>query len=157
MTQPCVRSLAWIAISAGLFASVATSIGAEPKTDKTRRQLLQLHNKERKAAGLEPLAQNAELTKAAQEYAEFLTSSDEFSHTAKGTPRSRVTDAGYKASAVGENIAIGQKTPAEVVEGWMESKTHKDNILREDYSEVGFGIATDEKGRIIWVVDFGDP
>jgi uncharacterized protein YkwD len=68
-----------------------------------------------------------------------------------------VKDAGYAMpTAVGENIAIGQESPAEVVQGWLESKGHKENILDKDYSEVGFGFVTQDDGDVIWVADFGD-
>lgn len=157
MIQPIVRPLLIVAVAANLFATGVSFSSAETKGDRIRHQLLKLHNQERKAAGVEPLTVNAELTKAAQEYAEVLAKSEEFGHTVKGTPRTRVKDAGYKPTAVGENIAIGQESPAEVVKGWMESKTHKENILRQEYSEAGFGFATNDEGEIVWVVDFGSP
>jgi uncharacterized protein YkwD len=149
--------LTCLLLAASLLLGAWSSPAAEPGSQKIRNQLLKLHNKERKAAGVEPLSLNAQLTKAAQEYAEYLARSDEFSHTAKGTPRTRVKDAGYKPTAVGENIASGQQSPTAVVKDWLESKTHKENILSEDYSEVGFGWATDAKGQIVWVADFGEP
>jgi len=124
--------------------------------EKTRAELLRLHNQERKSEDLKPLRMNAELTKAAQAYAEYLAESGAFSHTAKGTPRSRIKDAGYAAKAGGENIAIGQPTAAAVIKNWLESETHKDNILSDEFTEVGFGIAQDKNGDLIWVTDFGD-
>jgi uncharacterized protein YkwD len=138
---------------------LAVTLRAEPTRpdlDKTRVELLKRHNKERMDADLKPLKLSAELTAAAQSYAEYLAESGEFGHKAKGTPRSRVKDAGYDARAVGENIANGQTSASEVVDGWMESEVHRDNILSEDFSEVGFGIAKDKKGRILWIADFGD-
>ena len=64
--------------------------------------------------------------------------------------------ASYKAVAVGENIAIGQLSLTAVVKEWMESDVHKENILSEDFTEVGFGFATDKEGQVFWVTDFGD-
>jgi uncharacterized protein YkwD len=127
-----------------------------PDLDKTRAELLKRHNKERMDADLKPLKLSVELTAAAQSYAEYLAKSDEFGHKVKGTPRSRIKNAGYDANAIGENIAIGQTSATEVVDGWMESEVHRDNILSEDFTEVGFGIAKDKKGRTLWVADFGD-
>lgn len=48
-------------------------------------------------------------------------------------------DAGYGFSTAGENLAYGFYTDQETVRGWMESPTHRENILK-DYTEVGFGI-----------------
>lgn len=52
--------------------------------------------------------------------------------------------------ALGENIARGQITAKEVMEDWMASPTHRDNILRKSFDEVGIGIFGD-----VWVQDFG--
>jgi uncharacterized protein YkwD len=141
--------------AAALLLSSNALPAAEPNVAAIRAELLKLHNQERKDADQKPLTLNAELTKAAQAYAEYLAESGEFSHTAKGTMRSRVKDAGYDAVAVGENIASGQTSAAAVMKDWLESKTHKENILREEFVEVGFGLAVDKEGEWIWVVDFG--
>lgn len=121
-----------------------------------RAELLKLHNQKRKAGGKKPLKLNPQLSKAAQAYAEFLAKSGKFSHTAKGTMGSRVKDAGYKPKAVGENIAVGQRSPSSVVKSWMGSEGHKKNILNKKFTEVGFGVAKDKRGRTLWVTDFGD-
>ncbi|QDU29087.1 Cysteine-rich secretory protein family protein [Anatilimnocola aggregata] len=145
-----------VILAAALIVGVTWSQAAEkPRPAAIREELLKLHNKEREEADFEPLSLNAKLTKAAQSYAEYLAKSGEFSHTAKGTMRSRVEDEGYDANEVGENIAKGQAAASDVVKGWMESETHKGNILSEEFSEVGFGFATDEKGQMIWVTVFG--
>lgn len=150
------HALACLFLAIGLLFSGTVAPAAERDFAAIREKLLKLHNKERNDADVKPLKMSAELTKAAQAYAEYLAESGEFSHTAKGTMRSRVKDAGYKPRAVGENIASGQPTPAEVVKDWLESETHKGNILSEDFSEVGFGIAMDKEGQMVWVTDFGD-
>lgn len=48
-------------------------------------------------------------------------------------------DSGLNYSFIGENIAAGQTTPKEVVEAWMNSETHRNNILSEDYVYMGVG------------------
>jgi len=121
-----------------------------------RAQLLNLHNQERHKKGKKPLKLNAQLSKAAQSYAEYLAKSGKFSHTAKGTMSSRIKDAGYKPKAVGENIAVGQRSPSSAVNSWMHSEGHKKNILNKKFTEVGFGVAKDKRGRMLWVTDFGD-
>jgi uncharacterized protein YkwD len=131
------------------------SAQAKPQLGGLRAELLKLHNRPRAEAKQKPLVLNSKLCLAAQEYAEYLAKSGELSHTAKGTMRSRVEEAGYESLAVGENIARGQESPDDVVASWLESKVHQDNILSEEFSDVGFGVATDKEGRTIWVTNFG--
>jgi uncharacterized protein YkwD len=57
-------------------------------------------------------------------------------------------------SGIGENIAFGQITPQEVVQGWMSSSGHRLNILSPYYSEIGVGYYPDMYGSY-WVQDFG--
>ncbi len=118
-------------------------------------ELLQLHNKHRAVEGARALEINAKLSASAQEYAEYLARTGKFSHTAEGSPGSRVKAQGYKYHAVGENIAKGQPSAESVVKAWMNSEGHRKNILSKHYKDVGFGIAKDDKGRIVWVTDFG--
>ena len=53
----------------------------------------------------------------------------------------RTREAGYAADSVGENIARGQRSVEEVMEGWMASPEHKKNILDPKFTEAGFGVA----------------
>lgn len=129
---------------------------AKPNSRETREDMLRLHNRHRLAHDKEPLKLNPKLSAAAQSYAEFLARSGKFSHTAKGSVSSRVKRAGYEPKAVGENLAVGQKSTSAVVTGWIRSKGHKKNVLNRRFTEVGFGIARDKKGRFVWVTDFGD-
>jgi len=145
-----------------VFASAAPSWAAKKRHSSSRlsheatiEQLLNLHNARRATDGAPALTINAKLQSAAQDYAEYLAKSGKFSHTADGSPGSRVKQAGYKYHAVGENIAKGQSTPSAVVSGWMHSDGHRKNILNKHYREVGFGVAKDKKGRTVWVTDFG--
>ncbi|WP_254509939.1 CAP domain-containing protein [Anatilimnocola floriformis] len=154
-TSPTIR-LALIIVFTAITTASARAENGKPDSDKTRADLLKLHNRERREDGEKPLKLNSKLSEAAQEYAEYLAKSGEFSHSAKGTMSSRVKDAGYKPRAVGENIAVGQKSTSSVLKSWMHSEGHKKNILSDKYSEVGFGIAKDKKGRLLWVTDFGD-
>lgn len=154
-----LRSFLTCCLIAGtLVATTATGFAAEvaPNSDQTRKDLLKLHNRQRKEEGEKPLKLNAKLSEAAQDYAEYLAKSGKFSHTAKGTMSSRVKDAGYKPKAVGENIAVGQRSVSTVLKSWMHSEGHKKNILSGKYTEVGFGIARNKEGRLLWVTDFGD-
>ncbi|WP_072013801.1 CAP domain-containing protein [Myxosarcina sp. GI1] len=104
-------------------------------------QVLKLTNAERTKAGLEPLKLNSQLVDAAQDHSNDMAEDDFFSHTGidGSSVGDRALDSGYKYSTVGENIAAGQRTAAEVVSGWMNSPGHRANILNPNYQELGVG------------------
>jgi hypothetical protein len=71
-------------------------------------------------------------------------------------PFTRVSQCGYTASGfVGENIAKGQRSPAEVVAAWLASPGHKQNIEDPSFQTTGVGVAAGLDGAILWVQDFG--
>lgn len=85
-----------------------------------------------------------------------------FSHTGKdnSTFVSRIAATGYKYSAIGENLAAGQPTPQSVVQGWLNSPSHKANLLAADFTEVGFGLfnATGSSDfGLYWAQELGKP
>jgi uncharacterized protein YkwD len=84
---------------------------------------------------------------------------DYFSHT--GLDGSSFSDRarrqGYNISYGGENIAAGYSTPEKVVQGWMNSSGHRDNILGEHYTDIGVGYAYSKNSSygIYWTAVFG--
>ena len=106
-------------------------------------QVLKLTNAERTQAGLQPLKLNSPLINAAQDHSDDMAEDDFFSHTGVdgSSVGDRVQESGYQYSTVGENIAAGQRTAAEVVEAWMNSPGHRANILNPDFTEIGVGYA----------------
>jgi uncharacterized protein YkwD len=109
-----------------------------------------LVNRERSAHGERPLIGNGRLDRAAQGHTEEMISEDYFSHYGPtgDTPGSRIRAAGYIYSSdlgyeIGENIAWGTRylsTPKEIVEAWMASPGHRENILDARYRETGMGV-----------------
>jgi hypothetical protein len=128
-------------------------------------QVLELTNAERAKAGLKPLALNNRLSLAAQGHSDSMAADDFFSHTGADGSNvgDRVQDTGYQYSYTGENIAAGQKTAAEVVQGWMDSPGHRANILNADYTEIGIGyeLLENDPGSVnyhhYWTQVFGTP
>lgn len=118
---------------------------------------MRLCNIERANNGLPALsAGNSTLTAAAQKRATEIVQS--FSHT-RPDGRSTFTvlaDYGISYRAAGENIAYGQSTPAEVVEGWMNSSGHRANILNSAYTQIGVGCYS-SGGRLYWTQLFINP
>jgi uncharacterized protein YkwD len=79
-----------------------------------------------------------------------------FSHTSPtyGSPFKMMESFGIRFSAAGENIAMGMRTPAEVMNAWMNSPGHRNNILNNSFNEIGVGLAKDSKGRQYWTQMF---
>lgn len=85
-----------------------------------------------------------------------------FSHKGRNgsTVGQRANLAGYKWSRVGENIAVGQETAAEVVETWLASAGHCANIMDPAFTEMGAATAANRASaepRPYWVQVFGNP
>lgn len=103
-------------------------------------EVIRLVNEERSKKGLALLKKNETLCQAATVRSNEITSV--FSHTRpNGSSCFTVVDE-YNISyvALGENIAMGQKTPQEVMNSWMNSQGHRENILSGNFSEIGVGV-----------------
>src|ERR671938_25936 len=62
---------------------------------------------------------------------------------------------GYNGGYEGENIAYGYPTPAQVMQGWINSPGHRANLLMVAYKAIGVGVAQNSDGLLFWVQDFG--
>ena len=115
-----------------------------------------LVNQQRSAKGLPSLSYDAELTRLAQMKAEDMAENNYFSHQspAYGSAFDMLSSAGVSYRSAGENIARGQKTPEAVMDSWMNSQGHRENILSSSYTSIGVGYAADSSGRICWVQIF---
>jgi len=127
----------------------------ELKLSKEEQGVIELTNVERKKAELPPLKANAQLMAAARSHAENMAKQDKLDHVLdEKKPADRVKDAGYRYGYVGENIAWNQDHPKEVLEAWMNSQPHKENILKKDYEEIGVAVVKNAKGERYWVQVF---
>lgn len=112
-------------------------------TSMSRSGLLSSTNQKRAANGVASLALNSKLNNAAQAKANHMVAHDYWSHnTPSGDPPWVFIDnAGYNYTKAGENLAYGFATSADTVTGWMNSPSHKANMLDKGFTEVGFGFA----------------
>ncbi|MGW7269346.1 CAP domain-containing protein [Streptomyces sp. NPDC054864] len=119
--------------------------------------VLRLTNAERTAAGLRPLSPDPLLTVAAQNHSADMIARAFYAHTSPdgGEPWHRASAAGSGHRAIGENIACGQRTPAEVVDGWMNSPGHRANILKPSFTHLGVGYAGGGSAGTYWTQLFG--
>lgn len=121
-------------------------------------EVLTLTNAERGAAGLRPLAHDGRLAEAAQAYSADMAARAFYSHTSPEglAPWDRAAASGAPHRGIGENIACGQRTPSEVVEGWMNSPGHRANILKPDFTHLGVGYAGGGPAGTYWTQLFGE-
>ena len=113
-------------------------------------EVVRLVNEERAKAGLSPLSVNELANKAAAVRSKEQVSS--FSHTRpNGTSFSTaLTEVGVSYRSAGENIAYGQRSPQQVMQGWMNSSGHRANILNNGYTQIGVSCYQDASGTLYW-------
>lgn len=121
-------------------------------------QVLDLVNIERAKAGCGPVRADRALRQAAYLHSKDMGDNGYFSHTGRdGSSFSqRARRAGYTGSPRGENIAAGYTSPSSVMNGWMNSSGHRNNILNCNSNELGVGYYWVNKGyRHYWTQVFG--
>ena len=113
-------------------------------TNVNNQSLLIETNKQREANSKSDLHLDPKLNAAAQAKAQDMVARNYWSHnTPDGSPPwSFVINNGYQYQKAGENLAYGFTTSSDTVTGWMNSPTHKQNLLDGDFVDVGFGEAT---------------
>lgn len=111
-------------------------------TDIHVQQLLDATNSQRSAAGLTTLTLNSQLSEAAERKARDMFANGYWAHTSPSgkTPWEFILGSGYKYTLAGENLAKNFSTSQGVVDAWMASPTHKENIVKPGYREVGFAV-----------------
>ncbi|ETI52461.1 hypothetical protein, variant [Phytophthora nicotianae P1569] len=127
-------------------------------SDEYLSAMLARVNQERAAYGLPALCTNKKLQAAAQGHSDDQAANDYMDHTGTdGTSVSeRITRSGYDWSAVAENVAAGQPDVDSVMENWMNSPGHRENILG-DYTMFGCAYAHNAGTTYqhYWTQDFG--
>ncbi len=115
--------------------------------DTYAEQVIALVNQERVAAGLEELVIDEGLCAAATIRVAEIQSL--FSHTRPDGSScfTALEDIGVQYSLAGENIAIGQASPQAVVQAWMESPGHRENILNPSFTRIGVASLANNSGN----------
>ena len=113
--------------------------------------VIRLVNEERAKVGVKPLRAAFDLSEEAAIRAGEV--SEVYSHTRPdGTSFSTAFEEG-SYEAVGENLQAGASTPEEAIRQWMNSPSHRENILSEEYEELGVGYiyVPESKYKHYWV------
>jgi uncharacterized protein YkwD len=111
-------------------------------TDVSIDRLLVLTNEQRAASGLPALQYSDQLATAAQNKANDMLSKGYWSHFGPNgeSPWGFILATGYQYEYAGENLAKNFMNSEGVVSGWMNSETHRNNILSTNYTDVGFAV-----------------
>ncbi|MGD6817564.1 CAP domain-containing protein [Metabacillus sp. 84] len=122
---------------------------SEPKQETAKsgalsefeQQVVELTNQEREKQGLKPLQVDEELSKVAKEKSADMQKNNYFDHNSPtyGSPFDMMKQFGVEYKTAGENIAMGQKSPEEVVQAWMNSEGHRKNIMNSEFTHIGVG------------------
>ena len=125
-------------------------------TTTQENEVVRLVNAERAKSGLPALKTNWELSRVARYKSADMANKGYFSHNSPtyGTPFQMMENFGLRFTAAGENIAYGQRTPAEVMRDWMNSPGHRSNIMSGSFSEIGVGLAKNKNGVCYWTQMF---
>lgn len=142
------------------FGVVVDDAPAGPDPDRARLdEVVALTNRHRAEAGLVPLVPSARLAAAAQAHDDDMVRRGFFAHESPDgrSVADRVRAAGYDFRVVAENLAAGQRTAAEVVQGWLDSPGHRANLLHPDVREIGVAYAEGGTYGTVWTQVFGTP
>lgn len=148
-------------VGAGLLVATAPATvaisGAAAGEDATfERRVTDLVNVERAKYGLGAVTYEARLDAAAEGHANVMGAVARMAHDGlgDGDPGARARAAGWTRSW-GENVAVGQTSPEQVMVEWMASPGHRRNILDPTFTRLGVSYATGVDGRPYWAQEFG--
>ncbi|MEH7373969.1 CAP domain-containing protein [Neobacillus drentensis] len=122
-------------------ATLPSSTPTTSSLSAYEQKVVDLTNQERAKNGLPALKVDVTLSKMAHEKSRDMSANGYFSHTSPtyGSPFDMMKKYGITYRYAGENIAMGQRTPEEVVKAWMNSEGHRKNILSPNYNYIGVG------------------
>ena len=125
------------------------------------QKLFEQTNKIRTENKLKPLTINPLLLKAARAHSANMAKQEKMEHKLDGkNPRDRADTVGYEGEWCGENVGEGtdgatKHSIKDMMDWWMKSPDHRKNILFEEFTEVGFGVAKGKNGKTYYTQMFG--
>ena len=110
-------------------------------TQSFEQQVIYLTNQKRIANGLPALKEDWQLSRCARYKSQDMHDKHYFSHTSPtyGSPFDMMKSFNIYYRSAGENIAMGQKTPQQVVDAWWNSPGHRQNMLNASFTYIGVG------------------
>ena len=134
--------LSTLLLALALLTGVSTAARAADVSGY-ERQVVSLVNAERAQYSLPALTLNSDLSAYARVKSDDLRAGGYFSHESPtyGSPFAMMQSFGVSYTYAGENIAMGYDSPAAVVSAWMNSPSHRANILSASFTQTGVGYA----------------
>lgn len=135
----------------------------EEQSSLTRSEVIKFTNVERTEAGLPPLKENAELNISSEIKARDMLDEQYFAHDSPSNVgvSDLAEEVNYDYILIGENLALGNfKDDQALIQAWMDSPGHRENILNERYEDIGVNVIKGVfEGRTVWmaVQHFGLP
>ncbi|MGC5021074.1 CAP domain-containing protein [Micromonospora sp. DT47] len=141
----------------GTGTGTGTTLSGGAGVSSQAKQVVDLVNAERAKAGCNALKIDDKLMLAAQRHSQDQADHQDMTHTGSdgSDAGERLDRVGYSWRTYGENVAWNQKTPAAVMDAWMNSPDHRDNILNCAFTQIGVGVAT--SNGPYWTQDFAAP
>ena len=136
--------------------TVSSTPASSSSYSSFQNEVVRLVNVERAKNGLAALSSDSLLMKTATVKSQDMAKNNYFSHTSPtyGSPFDLMKQYGVSYRAAGENIAMGQTSPAQVMNGWMNSAGHRANILNSSFTKIGVGVAQNSAGQYYWTQHF---
>lgn len=139
---------------------LASLIDTIPTFDS--REIIKFTNDVRITNGLSPLSANTQLDSAASDKLKDMALQEYFAHVSPTgvSPWYWVKKSGYQYSVAGENLALGFYTANDTVRAWMDSPSHRENLLNTQYKEIGVAVGAveiNDQNGILVVQMFGLP
>ncbi|MHB2167320.1 CAP domain-containing protein [Alsobacter sp. R-9] len=149
----CLALTVLVAVAAVPAPAAAQRKGAAPSLSAAGAAEV---NRLRASAGLRPVAADPALARAAQAQVEAMRRSGTMSHEIGGSFSSRIAQAGIRTTQAAENIAMGQRSLAEVMASWTASSGHRTNMLMASATRIGLARA-DGPGGPWWAMVLAAP
>ena len=139
--------ISFIFFFTALLLPVSTILSSSVKgaeTSEIEQSIIEITNSVREKDSLVGLNSNQKLKDAAESKAKDMVRRNYWSHTTPegSEPWDFIKKNGYSYATAGENLAYGFNNGQNIVNAWLSSPAHRDNILNNEYAEVGIGTAT---------------
>jgi uncharacterized protein YkwD len=142
--------------SPGLLPPLPTALprpAGEPGVDLVA-QIVHYTNEYRLQYGCGPVTEHPVLNDVAQRYAQQMAEDDFFDHESPdgSTLAHRIEAVDYAYRVVGENLAAGYSSAQAVVDNWMQSDEHRQNLLNCEFEDIGVGYVflEEDLGQEVW-------